>query len=87
MIISRQNYKQAYLTFLKNGTIRLNKKTIGIWNKTIIKQNNNIKTLFIAKVHYNKNSRVQLSNENKLKLMLTIGKNIPDSMLTPAIQS
>ncbi len=85
MIITRPNYKQAYLVFAANGTIRLNKKTIGIWKRTSPQWGirNNPKIMFTAQVHYNRNSMVQLSNENKLQLMMAVGRNIPNTMLTP----
>ena len=52
MIITRENYKQAYLTFASNGTINLNRKTIGIW--TVPKWGS--RRMFTAKVHLNRNS-------------------------------
>ena len=89
MIIKRPNYKQAYLVFAANGTIRLNKKTIGIWKRKSPKWGIRSfpKMMFTANVHYNRNSMVQLSNESKLQLMVTVGRNIPDTMLTPITQS
>lgn len=89
MIITRPNFKQAYLVFAANGTIRLNKKTIGIWKRTSPKWGirNLPKMVFTANVHYNRNSMVQLSNESKLQLMMAVGRNIPNTMLTPIAQS
>lgn len=89
MIITRPNFKQAYLVFAANGTIRLNKKTIGIWKRTSPKWSIRKlpKMVFTANVYYNRNSMVQLSNESKLQLMMTVGKNIPNTMLTPIAQS
>lgn len=89
MIITRPNFKQAYLVFAANGTIRLNKKTIGIWKRTSPKWGIHKlpKMVFTANVHYNRNSMVQLSNESKLQLMMAVGKNIPNTMLTPIAQS
>ena len=81
MIITRPNYKQAYLVFAANGTIRFNKKTIGIWKQTSPNGE------FTAEVSYQKNSTVKLSNENKLQLMMTVGRNIPNTMLTPIVTS
>ena len=89
MIIIRPNFKQAYLVFAANGTIRLNKKTIGIWKRTSPKWGIRKlqKMVFTANVHYNRNSMVQLSNESKLQLMMAVGRNIPNTMLTPIAQS
>ncbi len=89
MIIARPNFKQAYLVFAANGTIRLNKKTIGIWNRTSPKWGirNISKMVFTANVHYNRNSTVHLSNESKLQLMMAVGRNIPNTMLTPIDRS
>ena len=81
MIITRPNYKRAYLVFAANGTIHLNKKTIGIWKQT------SPNGKFTAEVSYQKNSTVELSNENKLQLMMTVGRNIPNAMLTPIFTS
>lgn len=86
MIITRQNYKQAYLVFAANGTIRLNKKTIGLWTMERPRRGflsgSEYPLQFKAKVHYNRNSMVTLTDGNKLQLMRTVAKNIPDAMLT-----
>ena len=89
MIITRPNFKQAYLVFAANGTILLNKKTIGIWKRTSPKWGIRKlpKMVFTANVHYNRNSMVQLSNKSKLQLMMAVGRNIPNTMLTPIGQS
>lgn len=86
MIITRPNYKLAYLIFAANGTIRLNKKTIGLWQLKGSKWNSSTTApkLYTARVHFNRNSMVQLSNNNKIRLMLTVARNIPDAMLTKA---
>ena len=78
MIITRENYKQAYLTFASNGTINLNRKTIGIW--TVPKWGS--RRMFTAKVHLNRNSMTLFSGNNKFQLMTEVKNNIPDSMLT-----
>lgn len=92
MIVKRQNFRQAYLVFAANGLIRLNKKTIGTWIRKYpnrgfrspVKQQS---AAFIAKVHLGRNSEVQLSDKSKLHLMITVGRNIPNSMLTPLQRS
>lgn len=91
MIITRPNYKQAYLVFAANGTIRLNKKTIGLW--MIERPNRGFHSTsgstmqFKAKVHLNRNCMTTISDRNKIQLMIKVGKNIPDAMLTRADNS
>ena len=86
MIITRPNYKQAFLVFAANGTIRLNKKTIGLWMmerpKWGFHSSNSSTSQFKAKVHMNRNSMVTFSDRNKIQLMMKVGRNIPDAMLT-----
>lgn len=84
MIITRKGFKKAFLVFANNGEIRLNKKTIGIWRRTSPKWDihNLPKMVFTANVHFNRNSTVRLSNESKLQLMMAVGRNIPNTMLT-----
>lgn len=91
MIITRPNFKQAYLVFAANGTIRLNKKTIGLWmmerpNRGFHSTSESIMQ-FKAKVHLNRNSMTTISDRNKIQLMIKVGKNIPDAMLTRAYNS
>lgn len=90
MIITRKNFKQAYLVFATNGTIRLNKRTIGNWMRKSpkwgVRNQNAQETVFIAQVYYG-NSTVQISKNSKLQLMMAVGRNIPDTMLTEVAQS
>ena len=86
MIITRPNYKQAYLVFAANGTIRLNKKTIGLWmmerlNRGFLSMWGDAPQ-YKAKVHLNRNSMTTFSDRNKIQLMFKVGRNIPDAMLT-----
>ena len=86
MIITRPNYKKAFLVFAANGTIRLNKKTIGLWmmerpNRGFLSTSGNIPQ-YKAKVHLNRNSMTSFSDRNKIQLMMKVGRNIPDAMLT-----
>ena len=86
MIITRPNYKQAFLVFAANGTIRLNKKTIGLWmmerpNRDFLSTSgSNIQ--FKAKVHLNRNSMTTFFDRNKIQLMMKVGRSLPDVMLT-----
>ncbi len=86
MIITRPNYKQAFLVFAANGTIRLNKKTIGLWKmkrpRRDFLSSSTTPLLFKARVHFNRNSMVELTDSNKIQLMRKVEKNIPDAMLT-----
>jgi len=87
MIITRHNYKPAYLVFAANGTINLNKKTIGLWmvelpGKGFLSVSNSTFIQFKAKVHLNRNSLTVFSDKNKIQLMMKVRNNIPDAMLT-----
>lgn len=86
MIITRPNYKQAFLVFAANGTIRLNKKTIGLWmmerpNRGFLSMSGDAPQ-YKAKVHLNRNSMTTFSDRNKIQLIFKVGRNIPDAMLT-----
>lgn len=90
MIITRENKGQAYLTFMANGEIRLNKKTIGIWkvrnrrrfteNYTFFRQ----EKILSATVFPRTNREKFFQNGNKYSLMQMVATAIPDNMLPEA---
>lgn len=83
MVIIRPNYKKAFLTFAADGTINLNKKTIGLW--WIYSINEAIK--FKAKVYLNRDKMTTLYGVTKYNLLDKIRNSIENNMLTKASKS
>lgn len=86
MIITRLNYKQAFLAFTSNGLVKLNKKTIGQWmmvsSNRSFHHTNNDNVYYKAKVYLNRDSMTTLYGKNKFRLMRKVCDNIEDAMLT-----
>ena len=90
MIITRNKKGQAFLTFMANGEIRLNKKTIGIWrirnrrrfteNYTFYRQ----EKILSATVFPRTNKEKYFQDGNKYTLMQMVAAAIPDNMLPEA---
>lgn len=90
MIITRNKKGLAYLTFMANGEIRLNKKTIGIWrirnrrrfteNYTFYRQ----EKILSATVFPRTNKEKYFQDGNKYTLMQMVAAAIPDNMLPEA---
>ncbi len=89
MIISRKGFKDAFLVFAANGEIRLNKKTIGLWRRSVRRKftedyayYQEVKTTFRACVQFRDNKRHDIMDKNKYHLMLQVAKSVPDDILT-----
>lgn len=85
MIIIRPNYKKAFLTFAADGTINLNKKTIGLWWTLRHSINEAIK--FKAKVYLNQDKMTILYGVSKYNLLDKIRNSIENNMLTKEFKS
>ena len=85
MIIIRPNYKKAFLTFAADGTISLNKKTIGLWWTLRHSINESIK--FKAKVYLNRDRMTTLYGVTKYNLLDKIKNKIENNMLTKESKS
>lgn len=86
MIITRPNYKNAFLAFNNNGLVKLNKKTIGQWmmvsSNRSFHYTNNDNGYYKAKVYLNRDSMTTLYAKTKFRLMRKVCDNIEDAMLT-----